>query len=119
MANVETSLAEMRESYDWREAMSVAVERPSEGYFGSVECFGLEDVAEVIASSEGENDGASWVAVFRLKDGRFAFLAAWCDYTGWGCQDGGDIYFADSLEHLIRWALGEGDRDRLDLSMIA
>ena len=27
--------------------------------------------------------------VLKLKDGRFAYLTGWCDYTGWGCQDGG------------------------------
>lgn len=57
--------------------------------------------------------------MFRLNDGRYAFLTAWCDYTGWGCQDGGDCYFADSLELLTRFALGEADRDRLGLRLAA
>lgn len=35
-----------------------------------------------------------------LKDGRFAYLTGWCDYTGWGCQDGADIQYADSPEKL-------------------
>ena len=36
--------------------------------------FGLADVVEVIAASDGENDGASWLCVVRLKDGRFVKL---------------------------------------------
>lgn len=48
--------------------------------------FTRADVAEVIAitdTSRGEWDGFSGAAVFRLKDGRFAYLSASCDYTGW------------------------------------
>jgi hypothetical protein len=54
-----------------------------EGYTGSLDAFTLEDVAEVIASDDGENDVRDWLAVFRLHDGRFAFISAGCDYTGW------------------------------------
>lgn len=38
---------------------------------------------------EGENDSGSWEWVLRLTDGSHWVLEAWCDYTGWGCQDGG------------------------------
>ena len=40
-------------------------------------------VASVLASSEGENDGPSWMTIFFMHDGRFAFMEASCDYTGW------------------------------------
>lgn len=75
------------------------------------------DVAEVIATSDGENDGASWIGVFRLNDGRFAFLSAGCDYTGWDCQSGGHAIVAHTLEHLVRFGLGEEDRVRLNLQV--
>ena len=42
-----------------------------------------KDVVEVIAASNGENDGDSWVGVFRLVDGRYLAVSASCDYTGW------------------------------------
>ncbi len=45
------------------------------------------------------NDGATeWSGgfLFSLNDGRFAYLTGWCDYTGWGCQDGADIYHFDA-----------------------
>lgn len=66
------TIQEMRDSFDWREAFKY-----SDG-------FNMDDVAEIIASENGENDGASWVAVFALSDGRYAYLEAGCDYTGWG-----------------------------------
>lgn len=50
----------------------------------SVEPFTREDVAEIIAMDDGCNDGPDWIGVFRLNDGRFAFVSAGCDYTGWG-----------------------------------
>jgi hypothetical protein len=46
--------------------------------------FSQADVARVIAAVNGENDEASWVGAFELKDGRFAVVRAWCDFTGWG-----------------------------------
>jgi hypothetical protein len=51
--------------------------------------FALDDVAEVLGSVDGGNDslspwGGGWVAVLRLNDGRYAYLTAGCDYTGWG-----------------------------------
>lgn len=45
--------------------------------------FTREDVVSIIAIEDGENDEASWIAVFELHDGRFAYLEAGCDYTGW------------------------------------
>jgi hypothetical protein len=42
-----------------------------------------DDVAEIIAAVNGDNDGPDWVGVFRLKDGRFLVASGSCDYTGW------------------------------------
>lgn len=77
--------------------------------------FQRADVAEVIAAVDGENDGPNWIGVFRLNDGRFAFLSAGCDYTGWDCQSGGHAIVDDDLDHLIQFGLGEDDRVRLRL----
>ncbi len=49
----------------------------------STKPFGREDVKRILAMDEGVNDEEDWVGVFELKDGRFASVAAWCDYTGW------------------------------------
>lgn len=58
-----------------------------------------QDMAEVLWHVDGENDEADWAALMRAKDGRYWFVAAWCDYTGWGCQDGGTASVTDSAEH--------------------
>jgi hypothetical protein len=93
-------LNEMLTNYDWQEAFTFAD-------------FTMEDVALILKASEGENDGQSWLAVGQLKNGLFFFLSAWCDYTGWDCQSGGQSEVADSLDNLIRWRMGDADRDRL------
>jgi len=75
------------EGYDWKDAIEAAC-RDSIVAVGdapvSTEPFTVDDVEEVIHSDEGENDGPHWVAVVKLKDGRFFAINAWCDYTGWG-----------------------------------
>lgn len=50
----------------------------------STQPFTREDVQRIIALDPGSNDGDSWLGVFLLRDGRYASLRAWCDYTGWG-----------------------------------
>jgi hypothetical protein len=52
----------------------------------TIDCtkFDREDVDSIVAMVNGENDGADWVGVFKLKDGRYASIRAGCDYTGWG-----------------------------------
>ena len=77
----------------------------------------IANVDRVIASADGHNDGDSWLAVLRLKDGRFAFLSAWCDYTGWGCRDGATMSTCDTLEDLMLGYVGDEDALRLGLKM--
>lgn len=77
--------------------------------------FQRTDVAEVLATADGENDGPNWLGVFKLKDGRYAFLSAGCDYTGWDCQSGGHAIVSHDLGHLIQFGLGDTDRVRLGL----
>ena len=45
--------------------------------------FTRRDVAKIIAQAEGENDGADWICVGRLRDGRWFVVQGGCDYTGW------------------------------------
>ena len=66
-----------RESWDWEEALKVA-NRDSKTDVRE------GDLTEIIAVSEGENDGPDWLAVARHKDGRYVYVRAGCDYTGWG-----------------------------------
>lgn len=88
----------------------------SEGAFAYAP-FLITDVAEVVAAVDGYNDGDSWTGVFRLKDGRYGYLTAWCDYTGWDCQAGGHGDTRATLEEVIRELCTEDDRKRLGLKL--
>lgn len=59
--------------------------------------FSQPDIAECVASWGETGDDNEWSGGFllKLKDGRFAYLTGWCDYTGWGCQDGAETTFFD------------------------
>ncbi len=81
----------------------------------SAKPFQRQDVKRVIALSEGENDGPNWLCVVELDDGRFAFVSAGCDYTGWDCMASGYAMVDNDLQHLIRFGLGDSDRERLGL----
>ena len=83
------------ESYDWPEVFKYA-NGSSECEFGGrpepaipaddIDCstFDREDVEEIVAIIDGENDESDWLLCGRLKDGRWFALRAGCDYTGWG-----------------------------------
>lgn len=62
---------------------------------------------------DGENDEASWLAMGETRDGRWWFISAWCDYTGWGCRAGGDHKIAATRDELVRLCMGEDDRAAL------
>lgn len=93
---------EFLNDYNWREALNFAD-------------FNSSDIKRVVAYDQGENDGDSWVLVAELNDGRFGYVDAWCDYTGWDCQSGGSSEIADSLEELQRFHLTSKIRRRLDM----
>ena len=72
------------EGYDWSEAFEYGYPTPAVpmAYIG-LDSFTTEDVRSVAGSYEGENDGDSWMVYGELNDGRWFYLEAWCDYTGW------------------------------------
>ena len=96
-------MLEMLQEYNWREA------------FGFADGFVIDDVAEVLGFSEGENDGAHWVIYGRLHDHRYFVLSAGCDYTGWDCQASGWSNVNDSLDELVRVGMGDREREALGL----
>lgn len=74
-----------------------------------------EDVAKIIGTREGENDGRPWLIVGRTTDGRFFFISAWCDYTGWDCRSNGESRVAATWAALCLWGLTETERNELNL----
>lgn len=122
------TLEELKEDYDWRNVLSYAgvddcLQGPQSAPNAvgenppSAEPFGMDDVAAIIAASNGEADGENWMIALQLKDERYAYIEAGCDYTGWDCQAGGSAWVASSLPELIRWALSEPARARLELPL--
>ena len=78
-------LPKLENDGDWVEVFKYASEpRVPVGENVSDDSFYREDVKRIIHMYDGENDGESWHGAFELKDGRFAYLEAGCDYTGWG-----------------------------------
>lgn len=109
------------DSYDWQEVFKYCASEyisPVIGWEGSRNGFTLKDIVSVVGYADGENDGANWIGLFELKDGRFAFVTAGCDYTGWGCQEGGHTIVGPDEEIMMRLALGDEDRTRIRDNMI-
>lgn len=71
-------------NYDWEEVFKYA--EPQVVICGNCADtqFAREDVVEILRMHDGCNDDEPWLGLFRLKDGRFAYIEAGCDYTGWG-----------------------------------
>lgn len=90
-------------NYDWDSAIEVS----------SGPEWAWEDVQEVLAASEGYNDGPDWIAVVRLKDGQYASVVAGCDYTGWDCVAGGTKHIKKTLAEIYWQCLGDEPRERV------
>ena len=90
-------------------------------------------IKKVLAAWGDSTEGyGEWGGGFllELKGGaekRYAYIAGWCDTTGWGCQDGADVTYyreepaIDILEKVtenfvgefhIRWELEPEDLNR-------
>lgn len=63
--------------------------------------FSLDDVAYVLASCFGENDGPEYYWLMSMKDHTYAVVVGSCDYTGWDCQSGADSEIFPTLEAAI------------------
>lgn len=94
----------LTEGYDWEYVFAYGKPDPAPGEEQlsprpvDTKPFGTEDVSIIHGYSFGENDGDDWIMWGKLHDGRYFFISAWCDYTGWGCQEGGRSYVSGSEE---------------------
>lgn len=113
----ETALDKRVDDYNWQHIFE-----SGEGYTRPTHvrskvaadiAYARTDIKKVIALVDGENDGAQWLGVFEMNDGLFLVVRAGCDYTGWGCQEGGNSDVADLLVDAIAFGLTDGERDRL------
>lgn len=60
--------------------------------------------------SAGQNEEKCWLGLFLLTDGSYAFVSAWCDYTGCDCQSGGYSMVGPDVSTTVRLAMGDADR---------
>lgn len=120
-------MLEELDSYDWEEAFKYAENPDWVTLPGShMEAFEVEsvpsrlpimreDVVEIHGISNGMNDESEWIVFGKTKDGRHFFLAAGCDYTGWGCQEGGRSFAAYEKAVVEQFAITIEERIRLGL----
>lgn len=100
-------MIEQLNDYDWTQAFETSDVRSLPGSSVATTPFGREDVLTVLSSSEGCRDESPWLMVGLLKDGRFFYLEAGCDYTGWDCQAYGSMTVSATLEELMSTAIPE------------
>lgn len=108
------TVAELLEDYDWQSAVAIALNGNHEYFVGKwdedksprddVKAF-VDNLAEVVYCSEGDNDGPNWIVLFSLKvptekGQTHVFVDSGCDYTGWNCRAGG-AYEYTTLEHFL------------------
>lgn len=99
-------LEQFRADGDWQEAWGVSEAGSAVlGCDVSTEYVPMNRIQAVIGCDRGQNDGPDWIALVWLDDGRFAFMSAGCDYTGWGCADWGYIMYSDTLERMLQYGL--------------
>ena len=112
--------------HDIAAALDVAGDH-HEAFLGGAVCrVHLTDIVEVAhayisyhgatwAPGEGAGSELELAVVVRLRDGRWAAIEGWNDYTGWGCQDGADVRVGFSEEDVIRGGLTQEARAKLGL----
>ena len=101
--------------YDWDQAWVYGgdTRRAHPTSTVSLAPLGPDDVDVVLSADEGENDGPEWLLYGVAKDGRYFFLSAGCDYTGWDCQAGGTMTVAHTAQEMLTFGMTDSDRSRL------
>lgn len=109
------------DDYHWAEAFGFAGEPGTAAASANVsrcegaECsdapFAREDVEILRHIREGEPDGLPWLALGRLRDGRFFYLEAGCDFTGWDCIAEGSVWVSHDYDNLLRFGVTDTARN--------
>ena len=55
----------------------------------------------VLATIEGSREGANWHWVVSLDSGQCAYITGGCDYTGWDCRFGCEVFVESTLESVL------------------
>ena len=70
-----------------------------------------DNIKTYIWGREGENDEQSWLLLCQLDNGYYAYLEAWCDYTGFDCQGGMKLYCSKEPHILVEMAMDDTSRE--------
>jgi hypothetical protein len=124
-AIIEITLEQLRTDSDWAQVFAdedagnvskhVQEVPPGADVSNTSDGVSRDDVAEIIAAVNGENDGDDWVGVFLLKDGRYLRASGGCDYTGWDCRAGNSLCVAATLADIVKYGLPDKEKKRLGL----
>lgn len=87
----------------------IVVETPEEQADGS----GFpNNIKEYFWVQEGENDGDEWLALGQLENGAYFFYGASCDYTGFDCQGGMNLWVSSSFQNILEHAMQPCEREK-------
>lgn len=53
------------------------------------------------------------IALFKLKNGKYVKATEWGDSSGHGCQCGGTVEVFEDMESLLKFGLGDDEREAL------
>lgn len=105
------------DNYDWEQAFVFAGgDNGTEGG-ASARPFTREDVVRLFFLDPGENDRQPWRCAGRLKDKRYFYLEAGCDYTGWDCHASGWAKVAVKRNVFLAMCVPEVVRERVKAGM--
>lgn len=68
------------------------------------------NVAEYYWIRGGEHDEQPWCALGRLKTGVYFYFTAWCDYTGFDCRGGMNLWLSKTRESVISHGMNDSER---------
>ena len=69
-----------------------------------------EKIKYFLWCEEGQNDKKPWLLLCQLRNGKYAYYTAYCDYTGFDCQGGMALYIASTPEILVEMAMTDAER---------
>ncbi len=121
METIHKKLWQFKNDSDWQEIFRTyvnpvqnganAIHEPLKDY--NTNNLRIDEVNEIIAISNGENDGKSWIGLFKIRYKYYLMVRGWCDYTGWDCQADGDAQIAQDLDLLKKYSITPEEKRRL------
>ena len=104
--SVEMTLEQLKDDFNWKniyfflllENLTGGVDQAGNPTTRQVRAFQFDDIAQIVALSNGDNDGPSWLGLFETHDNCYLYVEAGCDYTGWDCQANASAEWHTDLE---------------------